>query len=303
MLNRIIVSILPLFPEKLVWMFSKRYIAGDNLEDALQVAGGLNRQGIDVTLDVLGEFQTRKEKIEFYKTTYLETIAGSVRAGLQTTFSLKPTMFGLLIDKDLCFNLIHEIVQIASHNDSMIRIDMEDSECTDKEIDLFKSIFNEFPNNVGIVLQSYLKRTLDDLKDLNRLNNSDTPVNIRLCKGIYIEPENISYKKKGEINHHFIEDLEYLLANRFYAAIATHDNSLIEAAFKLIRKHNVPPNMVEFQMLYGVTPELRDSVVKKGYKMRVYVPFGKDWFNYSTRRLKENPKMVSHILKALFVRK
>ncbi len=303
MLNKAIVSLLPLFPQKLVWLFSKRYIASESLDDALRVARDFNMEGIEVTLDVLGEFQTKKEKIEYYKSTYLETIHESVKAGIRTTFSLKPTMFGLLIDKDLCYNHIHDIVHIASSNESMIRIDMEDSSCTTTELDLFKSLYREFPRNIGIVLQAYLKRTLDDLKDLVRLNNTDNPLNIRLCKGIYIEPDNISYKKKSEINDHFIEDLEYMLANRFYAAIATHDHLLIDASYYLINKYNISNDMVEFQMLYGVTPELRNSIVEKNFKMRVYVPFGKDWFNYSTRRLKENPKMVSHILKALLVRK
>ena len=293
---------MPVFPKKLIWLFSKRYIAGENLDDALRVARDFNLQGIEVTLDVLGEFQTNKEKIAYYKATYLETIHESIKAGIRTTFSLKPTMFGLLIDKDLCFSHIHDIVSVVSQNGSMIRIDMEDSTCTGLELDLFKALYKEFPKSTGIVLQAYLKRTLEDLKDLKRISNDSIPVNVRLCKGIYIEPESIAYKKRSEINEHFIEDLEYMLANRFYAAIATHDHLLIDASYKLIKKHNIAGNMFEFQMLYGVTPELRDSVVKKDYRMRIYVPFGKDWFNYSTRRLKENPKMVSDILKALFIR-
>ncbi len=303
MLNRFIATILPVFPKKLIWLFSKRYIAGESLDDALKVARDFNLQGVEVTLDVLGEFQTKLEKIEYYKATYLETIHESIKAGIKTTFSLKPTMFGLLIDKDLCLSHIHDIVSVVSKNGSMIRIDMEDSTCTSLELDLFKALYKEFPKNIGIALQAYMKRTLDDLKELNLLNNSDIPVNIRLCKGIYIEPDEISYKKKHEINDHFIEDLEFMLANRFYAAIATHDHLLIDASYHLLDKYHVSNDMFEFQMLYGVTPELRDSVVKKDYKMRIYVPFGKDWFSYSTRRLKENPKMVSDILKALFIRK
>jgi proline dehydrogenase len=302
MLNRIIATILPVFPKKLIWLFSKRYIAGENLDDALRVARDFNLQGIEVTLDVLGEFQTNKEKIEYYKATYLETIHESIKAGIRTTFSLKPTMFGLLIDKDLCFRHIHDIISIVSQNGSMIRIDMEDSTCTSLELDLFKALYKEFPKNTGIVLQAYLKRTLDDLKNLKRISSDSIPVNVRLCKGIYIEPQDIAYKKRSEINEHFIEDLDYILANRFYAAIATHDHLLIDASYNLIKKHNVGGDMFEFQMLYGVTPELRDSVVRKDYRMRIYVPFGKDWFNYSTRRLKENPKMVSDIIKALFIR-
>ena len=132
------------------------------------------------------------------------------------------------------------------------------------------------------------------------LNSEKYPLNFRLCKGIYVESEKIAFKKYEEINQHFLEDLEYMFKNKMYVGIATHDKPLVEGAYKLIEKYNVPKSMYEFQMLYGVTPKLRESIVGKGHKMRVYVPFGKKWFGYSTRRLKENPKMASHIIKALF---
>ncbi len=137
--------------------------------------------------------------------------------------------------------------------------------------------------------------------DLNDLNNKDIPLNFRLCKGIYVEPETIAFKKYQEINDHYLEDLEYMFRSAMYPAIATHDKPLVEGAYKLIEKYKVQRNQYEFQMLYGVTPELRQSIVNKGHTLRVYVPFGKDWFGYSTRRLKENPKMATHILKALFI--
>ena len=132
------------------------------------------------------------------------------------------------------------------------------------------------------------------------LNSSSIPVNFRLCKGIYIEPEAISFKKHDEINQHYLEDLEFMFRNKIYVGIATHDKPLVESAYNLIKKYNVPKDMYEFQMLYGVTPKLRESIVNEGHTMRVYVPFGKQWFGYSTRRLKENPKMASHIIKAVF---
>jgi proline dehydrogenase len=179
---------------------------------------------------------------------------------------------------------------------------MEDSPCTDLEIALFRKLKKEFPENVGLVIQAYLKRTLQDLKDLNDIHSAGTPLNFRLCKGIYIEPEAIAYKKYQEINKHFLADLEYMFAHGYYPGIATHDRPLVEGAYKLIEKYKVPKVLYEFQMLYGVTPELRRSIVEKGHTMRVYVPFGKEWFGYSTRRLKENPKMATHIIKALFVR-
>jgi proline dehydrogenase len=150
------------------------------------------------------------------------------------------------------------------------------------------------------VVQAYLKRTLNDLKDLTDLNSEKNPLNFRLCKGIYIEPETIAYKKYEEVNQHYLEDLEYMFVNKMYVGIATHDKFLVDGAYQLIKKYNVPKNMYEFQMLYGVTPKLRESIVNDGHTMRVYVPFGVKWFGYSTRRLKENPKMASHIIKAIF---
>ena len=151
-------------------------------------------------------------------------------------------------------------------------------------------------------MQAYLKRTLKDLENLMDLHSKEVPLNYRLCEGIYVEPAEIAYKKYHEINQHFLEDLEFMFSKGIYPGIATHDKPLVDGAYKLIEKYKVPKNMYEFQMLYGVTPELRKSIVDKGHTMRVYVPFGEQWFAYSTRRLKENPKMAWLIIKALFVR-
>jgi proline dehydrogenase len=191
------------------------------------------------------------------------------------------------------------VAKAASYN-GFIRIDMEDSPCTDLEIELFRRLKTEFPANVGLVVQAYLKRTLDDLKGMVDLNRETIPVSIRLCKGIYVEPEAIAYKKYEEINQHFLEDLEFLLKKRIHVGIATHDKSLVERAYKLLKQYNIPKHLYEFQMLYGVTPNLRDSIVNDGHAMRVYVPFGVKWFGYCTRRIKENPKMASQIIKAIF---
>ena len=160
----------------------------------------------------------------------------------------------------------------------------------------------EFPKNVGLVLQAYLKRTKDDVKNMLDLNTADIPLNYRLCKGIYREPKEIAYKQYEEINEHFLEDLEYMFQNKIYPGIATHDKPVVDGAYKLIEKYKVPKHMYEFQMLYGVTPELRKSILDNGHVMRVYVPFGLKWFAYCTRRLKENPKMAGMIIKALFSR-
>ena len=300
MLNKAIASILPLLPRRFVWIFSKRYIAGEKLEDALPVIKEFNKIGLKASIDLLGEHFTMIEQINSCKNEYLRIIEEAASDKLDTSISLKPTMFGLLADSRRCYLKIHEIVKKAANKDYFVRIDMEDSTCTDLEIDIFRRLVNEFPDNAGLVFQSYLKRTLSDLKMLNEHNKSGIPLNIRLCKGIYIESEDIAFKKHDDINYHFLKDLEYMLQNEFYCAIATHDRELIEGSMKLINKYNVPLSKFEFQMLYGVTPELRMSVANSGYPMRVYIPYGKKWFSYSTRRLKENPRIMSHLIKALF---
>ncbi len=289
-------------PKKLVWVFSKRYIAGETIEESLLASKLLNEKDIEVTIDLLGEFINTLEEAESNKNQYLEIINRFTEEKITGNFSLKPTMFGLLIEKEKCYQFIREIVALAAKKNSFVRIDMEDSPCVDLEIDIFKRLRKEFPRNVGLVLQAYLRRTLNDLKMFNELNSETNPINFRLCKGIYVEPEKIAYKGYQEVRDHFLEDLEYMFVNQMYAGIATHDRYLVENSFKLIEKYNVPKDMYEFQMLYGVTPELRQYIVDSGHKMRIYVPFGKQWFRYSTRRLKENPKMASDIIKALFIR-
>ena len=300
MFNKFIAAILPWFPKKFIWIFSKAYISGETIDDAMRVSKDLNSKNIKVSLDVLGEFISTLDEAESNKKQYLNLIDITFKNGIDGHFSVKPTFFGLLIDKNICYSHIREIVAKAATYKGFIRIDMEDSPCTDDEIVLFRELKAEFPANVGLVVQAYLRRTLNDVQDMLDLNSAAIPLNYRLCKGIYVEAEEIAYKKYEEINQHYLEDLEFMFRNKIYAGIATHDKPLVEGAYKLLEKYKVPKNMYEFQMLYGVTPGLRESIVNKGHTMRVYVPFGKQWFGYSTRRLKENPKMASHIIKALF---
>ena len=302
MFNKMIAGMLPYMPKSFVWIFSKRYIAGKKIEDAIRVSKELNNQKIKVTIDLLGEFITKLSEAERNKVEYLDIIDTVMKERIDGNFSLKPTMFGLLIDKDVCYANIREIVAKAASYNSFVRIDMEDSQCVDLEIELYRKLKAEFPKNVGLVVQAYLKRTLKDLENMMDLHSKDNPLNYRLCKGIYVEPAEIAYKKYQEINDHFLEDLEFMFKNGVYPGIATHDKPLVDGAYKLIEKYKVPKHMYEFQMLYGVTPELRKSIVDKGHTMRVYVPFGEQWFAYSTRRLKENPKMAWLIIKAIFVR-
>lgn len=300
MFNKFISAILPYFPKKFIWIFSRSYISGETIDDAMRVSKDLNSKNIKVTIDVLGEFIKTLDEAEVNKKEYLNLIDVSYSTGIDGHFSVKPTSFGLLIDKNVCYQYLREIVAKAASYKGFVRIDMEDSPCTDMEIELFRKLKVEFPANVGLVVQAYLKRTLNDIKGLADLNNETYPLSFRLCKGIYVEPEAISYKKYEEINQHYLEDLEFMFQNKIHVGIATHDKPLVEGAYNLIKKYNVPKRLYEFQMLYGVTPRLRESIVNEGHTMRVYVPFGEKWFGYSTRRLKENPKMASHIIKAIF---
>lgn len=301
-INKLIAGMLPYMPKSLVWIFSKRYIAGRKIEDAIRVSRELNAEGMMVTIDLLGEFITDLKQAEDNKNQYLNIIDTIQHAQIDGNYSLKPTMFGLLIDTEVCYNYIREIVAKAASYNNFVRIDMEDSQCVDLEIELFRRLKAEFPKNVGLVFQAYLKRTKNDITNLLDLHSDEVPVNYRLCKGIYVESEKIAYKKYEEINQHYLDDLELMFQKGLYPGIATHDKPLIDGAYKLIEKYKVDRSRYEFQMLYGVTPQLRKSIVEGGHRMRIYVPFGEQWFAYSTRRLKENPSMAKEIIKALFVR-
>ncbi|MFZ2795806.1 MAG: proline dehydrogenase family protein [Prolixibacteraceae bacterium] len=302
MFNKLIASILPYFPQGLIWIFSRRYIAGKRIEDGIRVSHELNQAGAEVTSDLLGEFITTLEEAEANKLAYLEVIDRFLAEGVKGNFSVKPTMFGLLLDQEVCYRQIREVVKEAAGKGSFIRIDMEDSQCVDMEIALYRRLKAEFPRSVGLVVQSYMRRTLSDLEAMMDMHTAESPLNFRLCKGIYIEPEAIAYKGYQEVRDNYLLLLDFMFRNKIYVGIATHDKFLIEGAYRLIEKYRVPANLYEFQMLYGVTPELRASIIARNHLMRIYVPFGEKWFGYSTRRLKENPKMASHIIKALFIR-
>lgn len=303
MLNRMVAHILAYMPKKLVWVFSQRYIAGETLDDGIATSKALNAKGILVTVDLLGEFISTIGQAEANLSAYLTIIERFQQDGIEGNFSLKPTSFGLLIDQEHCYQLVRETVKLASSYQRFVRIDMEDSQCTDAEIALYVRLKEEFPQAVGLVLQAYLRRSMNDLENMARTAHSPgKPLNFRLCKGIYIEPEKLAYKGYHEVRANYLALLRYMFANGIYAAIATHDKYLIDEALKMINEFRVAPSMYEFQMLYGVTPNLRDSLVSAGHKMRLYVPFGSDWFGYCSRRMKENPKMVGDIVKALFYR-
>ena len=300
MVNKFIASILPYFSKKFVWIFSQRYIAGETLDDAIRVSHDLKVVGSWITVDLLGEFVTKKEQSVENMSAYVKIIEKFRHEPINVTFSLKPTSFGLLLDFEMCYKYVREVVVKASESGHLVRIDMEDSKCVDLEIELYRRLHGEFPLNVGLVLQAYLKRTKADIELLVSWHTTERPINIRLCKGIYREPESIAYKNHDQINSKFLENLDQLLNHKIYVGIATHDKFLVDGARGIIAKYRLDKNDYEFQMLYGVTPELRNDLILQGHNMRVYVPFGVDWFGYSTRRLKENPQVAGHIIKALF---
>lgn len=302
MINKLIANLLPYFPKKMIWFFSKKYIAGETLKQALKISADLNKEGVCTTIDLLGEFIDDLSLAEKNKEAYLNIVEQTAKSKVDSNFSVKPTMFGLLLDEEACYQNIREIVKKASEYSNFVRIDMEDSPCTDMEIKLYRRLKAEFPQSVGLVMQAYLKRTYNDLESMLDMHSETARNNHRLCKGIYVEPKEIAYKDRQAINDNYIKDLELLFQKGVYVGIATHDKKLVERVYELIKKYNVPKDLFEFQMLLGVTPELRKKIVADGYKMRVYIPYGEEWFGYSTRRLKENPKMASHIIKNIFTK-
>ena len=294
LLNTVIVKVAQMLPKSMVRVFAGKYIAGEELQDAINLVKQLNSKGIFATLDVLGESIKNKEEAIEAKKKCIEVIEAIETNKLMANLSIKPTQMGLAIDEEFAFQQILEIVQKAKSFNNFVRIDMEDSPFTDPTIRVYKKV-NEKIGHVGVVLQAYLKRTLSDIEQLNKLGT-----NYRICKGIYVEPENIAYKKRQAIRDNFLKALRLMLENRNYVGIATHDDYLIGNSYKMIKEMNIPKDKFEFQMLLGVKEELRDKINSDGYKVRIYVPFGEDWFAYSIRRLKENPQIAGYVFKNIF---
>ncbi len=225
---------------------------------------------------------------------YREILKVIDREKLDCNVSLKPTHMGLKLDKHFCYQNIRSIVEQAKKFNNFVRIDMEDHTCTDDTLEIFLKLQAEF-GNVGTVIQSYMRRTVDDVNNL-----CEHKANLRLCKGIYVEPREVAYKDKGTVNDNYLYALEKLLAGGCYVGIATHDEKLVWGAKMLIDKLQLKREEYEFQMLLGVDEQLRDIIVAAGHRLRVYVPFGEQWYAYSVRRLKENPNMAGYIVKAIF---
>ncbi len=294
--NQFVVKILPVLPRSLVSLVSRRYIAGEGLEDAMEMSRQLNAEKAYVTMDVLGENITKLEDAEAAKNACLDVLDAINKNEIEGNISIKLTQLGLKLDKSFCIENVREIVDRAKSYDSFVRIDMEDSTCTDDTIEICL-LMRDYYEQVGTVIQAYLKRSEEDVLMLAGRN-----VNLRICKGIYQESEKIAYKDPDRIRHNFIQLVKILMKQSVYVAIATHDPQLVNHSLSLIEAGELPTSAYEFQMLLGVAKTLRNELILKGHKLRVYVPFGRHWYAYSVRRLKENPQIAGYIFKNIFRR-
>jgi proline dehydrogenase len=296
LLNRLVVAAIPAVPKPVVRYFAGRYIAGETVQDAVTTVRALNAEGVCATLDVLGEDITSRDEAVASREQSNQVLHTIAREKLDSNLSIKLTSLGLKLDKNFCTENVREILRVAAGHNIFVRFDMEDSTCTTDTIAIFRTLHRDFPNT-GIVLQAYMRRSEDDVLGLLE----DRP-NFRLCKGIYKEKKEIAFQTREEVQQNFIRLLELILKRNAYVGIATHDTVLVDAARGFIRTMGPGKDRFEFQMLLGVRPELRKRLVRDGYRVRLYVPFGEHWYGYSTRRFKENPEVAGYVFKALFVR-
>ena len=294
----LVVRTLPLMPKALVWRVARRYVAGPSLADAVATVKRLNDEGAMATVDVLGEEVSERGKAEEALGQYLRVLEAIAAEKLDANVSIKPTMFGLKIEEAFCADEIEQLVSAAHRQQTFVRIDMEDRTTTDATLRIYRRLYEQY-GNVGVVLQAYMRRTLADVAALPGQRSPRGPVNVRICKGIYVEPREVAWKGFDTVRAAFVAALDKLLANGIYVGIATHDEYLVAAAVALLDKHRVPRERYEFQMLLGVEDGLRRILVAGGHRLRVYVPFGEDWYLYSLRRLRENPAIAGHVTRAM----
>lgn len=295
----LVVRTLPLMPKALVWRVARRYVAGPTLADAVATVKRLNGEGAMATVDVLGEEVSERSLAARAADDYIAVLRAIATEKLDANVSIKPTMFGLKIDEGFCREQIERLVAAAHAQSTFVRIDMEDRTTTDATLRMYRHLHERY-GNVGVVLQAYMRRTLRDAGELPSSGaHSGWPVNVRLCKGIYVEPREVAWKGFDTVRAAFVAALDKLLQNGVYVGIATHDEYLVSAAAALLDRHRVPRERYEFQMLLGVEDELRRILVASGHRLRVYVPFGGDWYLYSLRRLRENPAIAGHVTRAV----
>ena len=291
LLDRTIVRLLPAVPKPVVQLFSSRYIAGPTLEDAVSTVRRLNNEGKLATIDVLGEEITSEDEARGIAQAYRDVFAAIEREKLDSNVSVKLTALGLDLSYELCRDNMESVLREAAKNGNFVRIDMEDSSTTSETLRLYRELRGLGFDNVGVVLQAYLRRTLDDIASL-----ADLTPNVRLCKGIYVEPPAIAYTDYDAVRASYVRALDALFECGAYVGIATHDEWLIGQA--LSRVASMQPSDYEFQMLLGVREQRASQLVAAGHRLRVYVPFGGHWYQYSLRRLQENPAMAGTIARA-----
>ena len=282
---------LPVVPRPVVQLFSARYIAGSTLDEAIEVVGTLNGEGKLATVDVLGEEITRESEARAIAQAYCDAFTAIERENLDSNVSIKPTALGLDLSYELCRENLETVLAEAARYGNFVRIDMEDSATTSDTLRLYRELREDGFDNVGVVLQAYLHRTLDDVRQL-----ADLEPNVRLCKGIYVEPPTIAFTGYEDVRANYVRALDALLEGGAYVGIATHDEWLIGQALE--RVEGMDTSDYEFQMLLGVRERRASGLVAAGHRLRVYVPFGEHWYQYSLRRLQENPTMAGTIAKA-----
>jgi proline dehydrogenase len=290
LLDRAIVRALPAVPRPVVKRLSGRYIAGPTLDDACRVVRELNGKLKDATLDVLGEEVTSPGEATAVRDAYRQALRTIAAQGLASNISVKLTALGLNVDTDFCRANLITLVDEAAEHENFVRIDMEDSSTTDATLALYADVRETGRDNLGIVLQAALKRTLADVAGLAELRP-----NVRICKGIYVEPAEVAYQEDETIRSNFLDALEALLDIGSYVGIATHDDWLIAESLAMIESRGLAQSEYEFQMLLGVRPDLGDELVREGHRLRIYVPYGQRWYEYSLRRLQENPKLAGYV--------
>jgi proline dehydrogenase len=271
-----------------------RFVSGEEMEDGLNAVRKVNKEGALATLDHLGEEVSEAGEAVAATEIYLEALDLINENGADTNVSVKPTQVGLKIDKKLCEDNFTKIIERAKKYDNFVRMDMEGSDCTQDTLDVFKNLRKRY-DNVGIVIQSYLYRSDQDVDEVLQLGGR-----IRLCKGAYKEPKEIAYPKMQQVDESFLQLTEKMLLSGIYHGIGTHDERLIEKTKEFAKNRNIPKESYEFQLLYGIRTELRHQLVKDGYKVRVYIPFGREWYPYFMRRLAERPANLFFFLKNFF---
>jgi proline dehydrogenase len=274
--------------------FARRFIAGETVEEAIEAARAIEASGLTQTLDYLGESVSTVAEADAATRAYLGVIERIVAAGVGRNISLKLTQLGLTIDRATCVDNLRRILDAASAHEFFVRVDMEDSPFTEVTFDIFETMWQQGYRNVGIVVQSCLRRTMADVQRINALG-----ARIRLVKGAYKEPKSVAFQKKSEVDAAFVEIMHVLLTDGVYPAIATHDPAMIDATRAFVTQRGIALDAFEFQMLYGIRRDLQASLRDLGYRVRVYVPFGREWFPYFMRRLGERPANIGFVIRGI----